>query len=170
MGPSRQQSSQLADGKILNWQCSNLADCVSWTRPRFSTSMNQPHIGGVTQPCVSAMDVNTVFNTAHDGTFFIQQDDVAVEVSLGLTWSLLCETTEDFFTREQNRCAAQSKLSGDTGTGDVKPVRTNPCGAWQVRKYLLLQRSCIGHLASAVCHNPQVVLRQKNAEKLSLHS
>lgn len=50
MGPSRQQSSQLADGKILNWQCSSLADCVSWTRPRFSTSMNQPHIGGVTQP------------------------------------------------------------------------------------------------------------------------
>lgn len=41
MGPSRQQSSQLADGKILNWQCSNSADGVSWTRPRLSTSMNQ---------------------------------------------------------------------------------------------------------------------------------
>lgn len=47
MGPSRQQSFQLADGKILNWQCNNLADCVSWTVPSFSTNMNQLHIGGV---------------------------------------------------------------------------------------------------------------------------
>lgn len=61
MGPSRQQSFQLADGKILNWQCNHLADCVSWTVPRFSTNMNQVHIGGVNQPRVSAVDVNTYF-------------------------------------------------------------------------------------------------------------
>lgn len=85
MGPSRQQSSQLADGKILNWQCSNSADGVSWTRPRLSTSMNQLHTGGVTQPRVSAVDVNTIFNTVHDRRFVIQQGDVAVKVSLGLT-------------------------------------------------------------------------------------
>lgn len=86
MGPSRQQSFQLADGKILNWQCNNLADCVSWTVPRFSTSMNQLHIGGVNQPCVSAMDVNTISNTIHDKRgLFIQQDVVAIKVSLSLT-------------------------------------------------------------------------------------
>lgn len=86
MGPSRQQSFQLADGKILNWQCNNLADCVSWTVPRFSTSMNQLHIGGVNQPRVSAMDVNTIFNTIRDKRrLFIQQDIVAIKISLGLT-------------------------------------------------------------------------------------
>lgn len=66
MGPSRQQSFQLADGKILNWQCNNLADCVSWTVPRFSTSMNQLHVGGVKQPCASAIVVNTIFNMMLD--------------------------------------------------------------------------------------------------------
>lgn len=86
MGPSRQQSFQLADGKILNWQCNNLADCVSWTVPRFSASMNQVHIGGVKQPRVSAMDVNTIFNMIHDKRRpFIQQDVVAIKVSPGLT-------------------------------------------------------------------------------------
>lgn len=85
MGPSRQQSFQLADGKILNWQHSNLADCVSWTLPRFSTNMNQLHIGGVNQPCVSAMGVNTIFNTICDERrIFIPQDIVAIKVSLGL--------------------------------------------------------------------------------------
>jgi len=89
MGSSRQQSFQLADGKILNWKCNNLADCVSWTTLRFSTNMNQLHIGGDNQLCVSAMAVNTIFNVIHDKRrIFIQQDVVAIKVSLGLTWSL----------------------------------------------------------------------------------
>lgn len=85
MGPSRQPSFQLADGKILNWQPNNFAACVSWTIPRLSTSVNQLHIGGVNQPLVSAVDVNTIFNTIHDKRRLFSQQDVAVEVSLGLT-------------------------------------------------------------------------------------
>lgn len=86
MGPSRQQSFQLADGKILNWQYNNLADCVSWTVPRFSTSMNQLHIGGINQHCISAVAVNTILNMICDKRqLFVQQYVVAIKVSLGLT-------------------------------------------------------------------------------------
>lgn len=58
---------------------------MSWTIPRFSTSMNQLRVGGVNQPHVSAMDINAIFNTIHDKRLFNQQDAVAIKVSIGLT-------------------------------------------------------------------------------------
>lgn len=70
MGPSRQQSSQLADGKILNWQCSNLADCQleqsQAQHKHESTSHRRCHPAPA-----PAMAVNTNFNTVHDRRLFI---------------------------------------------------------------------------------------------------
>lgn len=72
------------------------------------------------------------FNIIHDKRrHFIWQDAVAIEVSLGLTWSLLQRLQKVFYRRrtsiKQSRRAAQSKMNRSSGTGSVNLL---PAALW----------------------------------------
>lgn len=72
------------------------------------------------------------FNIIHDKRrHFIWQDAVAIEVSLGLTWSLLQRLQKVFYRRrtsiKRSRRAAQSKMNRSSGTGSVNLL---PAALW----------------------------------------
>lgn len=72
------------------------------------------------------------------------------------------QDNERSLTREeQNRCAAQSKLSGDTGTGDVKPVRTNPLRSLAGEKMPFASEEKLLHWALGTSSGSVRVLMQK---------